>query len=128
MKKKYSATFHFEDGWWIVRLTGAQGVHSNGRTLENARARLREALSLVIGDDAYKVQIEERIELSPAASKAAEEYRLEEKALTQQSAKTERALQGAAKTLARQMGLRDAAALLGVSRSKLSALLNKKAS
>ena len=62
-RKQYTAQFRREDGWWIVRIAEAQGVHSNGRTLDEARRRVREALSLDIGDDAFAVDILDEIAL-----------------------------------------------------------------
>jgi predicted RNase H-like HicB family nuclease len=31
-----------EEGWWIARVVGVRGVHSNGRTIEEARRRVRD--------------------------------------------------------------------------------------
>ena len=41
-----------EGGWWIARVRGVPGVHSNGRTIAEARRRVREALALAVGDTA----------------------------------------------------------------------------
>jgi predicted RNase H-like HicB family nuclease len=51
-----------EDGWWIARVLGVQGVHSNGRTIEEARRRVREALSLAV-DDADTAELVDDIRL-----------------------------------------------------------------
>lgn len=39
-----------EDGWWIAHVRGVAGVNSDGKTVAEARRRVREALSLAIGD------------------------------------------------------------------------------
>jgi len=49
-RRRYTAHYTRVDGWWIVRIQEARGVHSNGRTLDEARRRVREALSLDIGE------------------------------------------------------------------------------
>ncbi len=64
-QRRYTAHYTREDGWWIVRILEARGVHSNGRTLKEARRRVREALSLDIGDTAFSVEFTERIALPP---------------------------------------------------------------
>ena len=64
---RYTARYLREDGWWIVRIVEARGVHSNGRTLNEARRRVREALSLVIGDDAFSISLAERVVLPAGA-------------------------------------------------------------
>jgi predicted RNase H-like HicB family nuclease len=49
----YTVTYlRDEAGWWIARVQGIAGVNSDGRTLEEARYRVREALALAIGADA----------------------------------------------------------------------------
>jgi predicted RNase H-like HicB family nuclease len=51
-----------EDGWWIARVVGVAGVHSNGRTIDEARRRVREALSLAV-DDADTAELVDDIRL-----------------------------------------------------------------
>jgi predicted RNase H-like HicB family nuclease len=48
---RYNVTYdRDEGGWWIARIRGVRGVHSNGRTIAEARRRVREALALAVGD------------------------------------------------------------------------------
>jgi predicted RNase H-like HicB family nuclease/DNA-binding XRE family transcriptional regulator len=47
--KKYRAVYERErDGRWTVELPDVPGCHTYGRTIDQARARLREALSLFV--------------------------------------------------------------------------------
>ena len=63
----YSVVYERDEGHgWIARVVGVQGVHSNGRTIEEARRRVREALSLAV-DDADDAQFIEDVKI-PAAS------------------------------------------------------------
>ena len=44
--KKYAATItRDEAGWWVATVHGIAGVHTQGRTLERMRERIREALA-----------------------------------------------------------------------------------
>ena len=52
---QYTVQFYRdEEGWWVARVTGLRGVHSQGRSIEEARRHVREALSLVVGDTKAK--------------------------------------------------------------------------
>lgn len=46
------------DGWWIVSAKDVEGCHSQGKSIEEARTRIREALSLWI-DNAETAELEE---------------------------------------------------------------------
>jgi predicted RNase H-like HicB family nuclease len=59
----YKVTYERDkDGWWIARVAGVRGVHSNGRTIEEARRRVREALSLAV-DDADSAELIDDVRL-----------------------------------------------------------------
>ena len=123
--KRYTAQFHREEGWWIVRIVERKGVHSNGRTLEEAKRRVREALSLDIGDAAFKVEIEERIRLPSKASRKLAEYRTAKRRAQAELTKATAATQAAVREL-KDAGLsvRDAGNLLGLTGARVSQLLN----
>jgi len=42
-----------ESGWWVATVRGVRGCHTQGRTVDEARRRIREALELFV-DDARK--------------------------------------------------------------------------
>jgi predicted RNase H-like HicB family nuclease len=60
--KKYMATVKRDEaGWWIATVHGIAGVHTQGRTLEQVRERVREALAAsrpgaVLGEVVIKPQ------------------------------------------------------------------------
>ena len=63
---KYTAVYEREpDGWWVVDIPQVRGCHSQGRTIEQARERVREALELFV-EDAATVEIVDDID-SPNA-------------------------------------------------------------
>src|SRR5436309_356773 len=60
---KYRVIFERdESGAWIARVPSVRGCHTHGRTLEQARRRLREALGLWV-DDADTAELVEDIRL-----------------------------------------------------------------
>ena len=38
------------DGWWVASVRGVPGCHTQGRTIEQTLARVREALGLFVDD------------------------------------------------------------------------------
>lgn len=39
---------HTEDGWWVVSVPEIPGAHSQGRTLEEAREMIKDAVRLLL--------------------------------------------------------------------------------
>ncbi len=39
-----------ESGWWVASVRGVRGCHTQGRTVDEARRRIREALVLFVDD------------------------------------------------------------------------------
>jgi predicted RNase H-like HicB family nuclease len=59
----YTAVFERDpDGRWTVDVPEVQGCHSYGRTIEQARERVREALALFV-DDAETADIKDEVRL-----------------------------------------------------------------
>jgi predicted RNase H-like HicB family nuclease len=49
--KQYRVQFERdESGWWVASVPAVQGCHTQGRTLNEARRRIREALGLFVED------------------------------------------------------------------------------
>jgi predicted RNase H-like HicB family nuclease len=123
--KRYRAVFERdESGAWIASVPKLPGYHTYGRTLEQARRRLREALSLWI-DDVDSVELVEDVRLPARAMKAirtSKEQRARADATRNaaQSSTTK-----AARTLVDDLhiGLRDAGELLGLSHQRIQQLV-----
>jgi predicted RNase H-like HicB family nuclease len=45
-----------DSGWWVASIREVRGCHSQGRTIDEARRRVREALGLFIEDDAESAE------------------------------------------------------------------------
>jgi predicted RNase H-like HicB family nuclease len=124
-QRKYTAHYTREDGWWIVRIQEARGVHSNGRTLEEARRRVREALSLDIGDVAFSVELADKITLPANARRELSRHRTARRRAEDQSQQAMKAAKDAARALAKAgLSVRDAGSLLGLTGARVSQILN----
>ena len=62
-----------ESGWWAATVRGVRGCHTPGRTVDEARRRIREALELFV-DDARKASIVDNVKLPRAATRAIRAY------------------------------------------------------
>ncbi len=48
MENRFTAVFQHEGKWWIGYIEELPGANTQGRTLEEARQNLKEAVSLII--------------------------------------------------------------------------------
>lgn len=54
-RRRYTIDYeHDSTGWWVASVRGVHGCHTQGRTIEQARERIREAFALVAGDAAAR--------------------------------------------------------------------------
>ena len=113
-----------ETGCWIAHVPEVPGCHTHGRTLEQARRRIREALALYV-DDAAEVELDEEVSLPRAARDALRQSQAARAAADRERARAQTSSRDAARVLVRQlhMGLRDAGELLGLSHQRVQQLL-----
>ena len=53
--KRYTVRYERDEGgWWVATVPRIRGCHTQGRTLDQARRRIREAMALFI-DNAERV-------------------------------------------------------------------------
>jgi predicted RNase H-like HicB family nuclease len=110
-------------GWWVASVPKVRGCHTQGRTLEEARRRIREALGLAVANADAAVLVDDvrlprEIRRTMAQSRTAR-TRAER---AQQDAKA--ATTAAVRVLRRRlkMSVRDAGALLGLSHQRVHQL------
>jgi predicted RNase H-like HicB family nuclease len=124
-RRRYTAHYTREDGWWIVRIREVRGVHSNGRTLEEARRRVREALSLDIGDAAFTVELDEKIALPADARRQLSRHQTARRRAESHAKEATETAQEAARALSKAgLSVRDAGSLLGLTGARVSQILN----
>jgi predicted RNase H-like HicB family nuclease len=122
--KRYTVRYERdEDGWWVATVKGVRGCHTQGRTIEEAERRAREALGLFV-DGAESATLEREVRL-PA------KIRQELKRLSSAKKRADRA-NAAARTLRRKtvidlrkklgLSVRDAGTLLGLSGQRVQQL------
>ncbi len=111
-------------GWWVASVRGVRGCHTQGRTVDEARRRVREALALFI-DDAVSAELVDQVKLPVTVKKAIREYA----ALRKLAEAGDRRASAAARRAVRvlrggklKMSARDAAALLGLSHQRVHQL------
>ena len=125
---KYRAVFEREpDGRWTVEVPEVRGCHTYGRTIDQARNRLREALSLFV-DDAEKAEFQEDIKLPNNVLQTVRDAKQRREALSREEIEMVTAQMKAVKQLRDlKLGYRDAGALLGLSYQRVQQLGHRKA-
>jgi len=115
-----------ESGTWIARVPSVRGCHTHGRTLEQARRRIREALSLWV-DDAESADLVEEIRLPARVRNAISRSRAARRQAVRERERARAALEEAARTLVEDvgLGLRDSGELLEISHQRVQQLVRR---
>jgi predicted RNase H-like HicB family nuclease len=115
MPKKYTAIYQYgDDGWWTVSIKEVRGVHTQGRSIAQARTRVREALGLFV-DGAETAELVDDIRVGAGMLNAILKARRARQAADRQQKLATLASRAAAKKLVAKMSVRDAGEVLGVS-------------
>ena len=115
--KTYTVTYERDErGLWVAHVKGIAGCHTQGRTLAQARERIREALML-FDDDAAKVILEDDVRLPDDVRRLIRSQRSIRSKQQVVEEKLHELNVKAARTLTVKVGLslRDAGELLGAS-------------
>jgi len=120
--KRYRVAYERdESGWWVASVYGVRGCHTQGRTVDEARRRIVEALKLFV-DDARKARIVDDVKLPTAATRAIRTYATLRKKADEENRRATRAARRAVRLLRSgtlRMSARDAARLLGLSHQRV---------
>jgi len=113
-----------ESGWWVASIREVRGCHTQGRTVDEARRRIREALELFVAN-ARSVRLVDEVRLPATAAKAIRAYATLRKRADQEDRRAALAARRAVRLLrggTLKMSARDAARLLGVSHQRVHQL------
>jgi predicted RNase H-like HicB family nuclease len=121
--KTYTARLQREqDGRWSVELEEEPRVHTGGRTVDQALARVREATALWFQVDEASIELVPRPVLSKADSKAIDQARqARDQARSADRLAMDRTQKAVAALARRGVSMRDAAAILGISHQRVPA-------
>ncbi len=114
-----------ETGWWVATVKGVRGCHTQGRTIDQARRRIREALALFV-DDSEDAELIDDIALPASAQTLLNRVRATRKRAEKEAAKLQDSAAEAAQVLTEDVGVsvRDAGELLGLSHQRVHQLLS----
>jgi predicted RNase H-like HicB family nuclease len=123
--KTYTAQLEREpDGRWTVELEEEPRVHTWGKTVDQALARVREAAALWFQTEEDQINLVPRPVLPKTAGRTVEQARrAREQARDADRVAIEQTRKAAAALTGRGISMRDAAAILGISHQRVHQLL-----
>jgi predicted RNase H-like HicB family nuclease len=113
-------------GWWVASVPSVAGCHTQGRTLAQARERLKEALAASVEGDLPEVI--EKLRLPKDALVVLRDFKSSREAAAGAAERAAALTQRAAVVLTRDVhvSLRDAAELLGLSHQRIAQILEER--
>jgi len=126
--KNYKVRYELDEtGWWVASIDAVPGCHTQGRTIEQARERIREALAALTSDKhAASAKLEDEVQLPKPVRKLVVDLQTKRMLVVEVTADAENAIRDAALALAKSMSLRDVGTVLGVSRQRAHQLVGDK--
>lgn len=127
MRTSYTVRYERDEtGWWVAQVKEAPAAITQGRTIAEARRRIREALGLALDDDAAarRAKLIDDVKLPADAKRALREARSARARLETESRRAHDSTAKAVRTLLRRMHLsvRDAGELIGISPQRVHQL------
>lgn len=125
--RTYTVTYRRDPkGWWVASVRGVSGCHTQGRSIRQARQRIREALALVV-DDAERAQLEDDIRLPREAQQLLAGLEAARARAETEQARARAAALAAVRSLTSRLHLsvRDAGELVGLSHQRVQQLLSR---
>jgi predicted RNase H-like HicB family nuclease len=132
MRTSYTVRYERDEtGWWVAQVKEAPAAITQGRTIAEARRRIREALALALDDDAAakRAKLVDDVKLPADARRALEEARAARARLATESKKAQKSTAKAVRALLESMHLsvRDAGDLIGISPQRVHQLAHENA-
>lgn len=118
-----------ESGWWVAQVKEAPSAITQGRTIAEARRRIREALALTLDSDekAEAAMLVDDVKLPAEARKAVVRAQQARKRLEDDAARAQESTEAAIRQLVKKLGLsvRDVGELLGISHQRVQQLAHQ---
>lgn len=117
-----------ESGWWVATVRGVPGCHTQGRSIQQARTRIQEALELALPDSGGS-KLKEKVKLPGKVQKVLAKREAAQQRLEEDEARAQELTRRAVTTLVRELELsvRDAGALLGLSHQRVQQIVQEQA-
>ena len=130
MRTSYTVRYERDEtGWWVAQVKEAPAAITQGRTIAEARRRIREALGLALDDDAAakRAKLIDDVKLPADARRALRQARAARARLETESKKAQDSTAKAVRTLLKGMRLsvRDAGDLIGISPQRVHQLAHE---
>lgn len=118
-----------ESGWWVASVPAVQGCHTQGRTIEEARRRIREALGLFVSH-ADRATLVDEVHLPDSVQTKVNLYKTCKARLERDQSEFSVVARSTARTLSKELSLsvRDAGELLNLSGARVQQLLKSNSS
>jgi predicted RNase H-like HicB family nuclease len=113
-----------ETGWWVATVKEVRGCHTQGRTIDQARRRIREALGLFV-ENSENAKLVDDVLLPAGVRTLLNRVRTTRKRAEDEAAKLQDSAAEAARVLTKEVGVsvRDAGELIGLSHQRVQQLL-----
>jgi predicted RNase H-like HicB family nuclease len=124
-RKTYRVTYERDaGGWWVASVRGVPGCHTQGRTISQARERIREALGLFVAG-ADRAHLLDDVRLPADLRRLLAAQQTARARAKQQQARARAATRQTALLLTKglHLSVRDAAELLDLSHQRVQQLL-----
>lgn len=117
-----------EEGWWVATIPEVPGVVTQGKTIEQARKRVREALAAILDDEATAEAAEftDDVQLPAPVGRRLKASHAARAQVEIAAAKAKKATVDAVAALS-ELGIsrRDASVLIGLSHQRIQQLTSK---
>lgn len=123
----YTIKYERDDtGWWVATVKGVRGCHTQGRTIDQARQRIHEALELFV-DDVAGAEFVDDIKLPAKIRASLTNLENARRRADEEAVRLGECTFETAKLLASDLGLslRDIGKLMGLSHQRIQQLLSK---
>jgi len=110
-----------DDGWWTASARWVRGAQTQGRSIAQARRRVREALGLFV-EDAAGAELIDHIRIDADTRSVIRKATEARRVLERQQKTVSQLSRTAVKKLTSRMSVRDASEILGVSPQRVQQL------